>query len=121
MEHDVHACGRGCERGQVSDRRAYRVRQNLSFVISPFTPTTAPGVLQACGSVSIPSCASACVAKRDGSRRPAPPSSSRQSVKTTERSGPHGYDGAKKLSGRKRHVLVDTLGLVLGVLAHPAD
>jgi putative transposase len=34
----------------------------------------------------------------------------RQSVKTTERGGPHGYDGAKKLSGRKRHLLVDTLG-----------
>lgn len=44
-----------------------------------------------------------------------------QSVKTTERNGPHGYDGAKKLSGRKRHLLVDTLGLLLGVLAHPAD
>ncbi len=47
-----------------------------------------------------------------------------QSVKTTERGDPHGYDGAKKLSGRKRHLLVETLGLVLGVLGvlvHPAD
>lgn len=44
-----------------------------------------------------------------------------QSVKSSERGGPHGYDGAKKLSGRKRHLLVDTLGLVLGVLVHPAD
>ena len=44
-----------------------------------------------------------------------------QSIKTTERGGPYGYDGAKKLSGRKRHIWVDTLGLLIGVLVHPAD
>jgi putative transposase len=44
-----------------------------------------------------------------------------QSVKTTDRGGPHGYDGAKKLNGRKRHVIVDTTGLVLKVVVHPAD
>src|SRR5215213_2401998 len=36
-----------------------------------------------------------------------------QSVKTTSVGGVRGYDGAKKLSGRKRQLLVDTLGLVL--------
>src|SRR5262249_21218815 len=35
--------------------------------------------------------------------------------------GARGYDGAKKLCGRKRHLLVDTLGLVLLVLVTPAD
>src|SRR5215470_15804332 len=44
-----------------------------------------------------------------------------QSMKTTDRGGPHGYDGAKKLSGRKRHLLVDTIGLVLKVVVHVAD
>src|SRR5712691_9257680 len=44
-----------------------------------------------------------------------------QSVKTTERGGPHGNEGGKKLSGRKRHLLVDTLGLLLKVVVHRAD
>jgi putative transposase len=42
-----------------------------------------------------------------------------QTVKTTG-NGAHGYDGAKKLNGRKRHLLVDTTGLLLRVLEHPA-
>ncbi|WP_433259626.1 IS5 family transposase (plasmid) [Streptosporangium sp. CA-135522] len=35
-----------------------------------------------------------------------------QSIKTTGKGGLHGYDGAKKVNGRKRHLLVDTLGIV---------
>lgn len=31
-----------------------------------------------------------------------------QSVKTTDKGGPNGYDGAKKINGRKRHILVDS-------------
>jgi putative transposase len=38
-----------------------------------------------------------------------------QSVKTTERGGGRGYDAGKKIKGRKRHLVVDTLGLILVV------
>ena len=44
-----------------------------------------------------------------------------QSARTTEAGGPRGYDGAKKVSGRKRHVLVDTEGTLLKAHVHPAD
>jgi putative transposase len=43
-----------------------------------------------------------------------------QSVKTTGVGGVRGYDGAKKVSGRKRHLLVETQGLVLRVKVHTA-
>src|SRR2546426_330138 len=40
-----------------------------------------------------------------------------QSVKTTEMGGPErGYDGGKKIKGRKRHLLVDTLGLLIAIV-----
>jgi hypothetical protein len=42
-------------------------------------------------------------------------------VKTTERGGPRGDDGAKKGSGRQRHLVVDTTGLRLRVVGHPAN
>jgi putative transposase len=44
-----------------------------------------------------------------------------QSVKTTGVGGERGDDGAKKLNGRKRHLLVDTQGPVLTTKVHPAD
>ena len=45
-----------------------------------------------------------------------------QSVKTTEESAhPSGYDAHKNVKGRKRHLLVDTLGLPLSVYVSPAD
>jgi transposase len=44
-----------------------------------------------------------------------------QSVKTTESGGPCGYDAGKKVKGRKRHIVTDTLGLLVGVLVHAAN
>ena len=44
-----------------------------------------------------------------------------QSIRSTDRGRPHGYDGGKKLSGRKRHIFVDTTGLILKVVVHKAD
>jgi len=44
-----------------------------------------------------------------------------QSAKTTESGGPRGFDMAKKVKGRKRHIVTDTEGSLLAVLVHPAD
>jgi putative transposase len=44
-----------------------------------------------------------------------------QSVKTTEVGGLRGYDAGKKVKGRKRHILVDTLGYLWKVVVHTAD
>jgi len=49
-----------------------------------------------------------------------------QSVKSAEKGGgacidPHGYDAGKKIKGKKRHILVYAIGLLLHALVHPAD
>jgi putative transposase len=47
-----------------------------------------------------------------------------QSAKAAQRAknlDPQGFDAGKKVTGRKRHILVDTLGLLLSVVVHPAD
>ena len=55
-------------------------------------------------------------------RKPSPSAAviDSQSVKTTHVGGPRSFDGGKQVNGRKRHILTDTLGLLLAVLVHPA-
>ncbi len=44
-----------------------------------------------------------------------------QSVRTASQPGLRGFDAGKKITGRKRHILVDTLGFILGLEVTPAD
>ena len=44
-----------------------------------------------------------------------------QSVKTTESGGPRGFDAGKKIKGRKRHIVTDTNGFLVGLVVHEAN
>lgn len=44
-----------------------------------------------------------------------------QSIRTAEGGESRGYDAGKKITGRKRHIAVDTLGLILAIVVHQAD
>lgn len=61
--------------------------------------------------------------RRRAGRDPSPRSSAvdSQSVKTAGQGGAKGYDAGKKVAGRKRHLWVDSLGLLLAVLVTAAD
>lgn len=62
-------------------------------------------------------------AREKAGREPSPTAGviDSQSVKTTESGGPRGFDAGKKVRGRKRHIVTDTAGYLVGLVVHDAS
>jgi len=98
----------------------------------PSTATSALFKMTAPGAASTTDCAAPRGVWRDGASggtarlagrrtRPTAASVDSQCVKATPVAGVRGYDAFKRIKGRKRHIIVDTLGLLLAVVVTPAN
>ena len=104
----------------ASGRRCPRIcrRRARCTTISSSGTGTAPW------SASITRCTWRSARRRDVKQARRWRSSTRRPRRRSKRGSwldPSGYDAGKKIKGRKRHILVDTLGLLLNVVVHPAD
>jgi transposase len=95
----------------------------------------APGVWSLAHGPPLLSCLASEWDVTEDSRRPPPESPGPGGPKTQPLRGDHrqpvgedrgkrgarGYDAGKKIKGRKRHIVVDTMGLILALVVHPAD
>ena len=85
------------------------------------TSIFASGACKASGRGSTGRCMRRSASKAGRDPQPSAAVADSQSVKTTPVGGPRGYDGWKQINGRKRHLLVDTQGLIMRAVVHPAD
>ena len=105
-------CGPAANGG--SCRASFRLIRRCSII-------STLGATAAYWSGSISSCCCKRAKRRDASQAPRLALSIANRSRPPRAGGPRGFDAAKKIKGRKRHIVTDTTGLLVGAEVHPAD